>query len=70
LSIISRKTIEWYKEVDGPEDNSLIDTNQSGYVYQKDTVGLERLEDWRDSICWEEVQANWLAEQGDRRARR
>jgi hypothetical protein len=42
-----------------------MDSNQSGDVYQKDTVGPERLEDWRDTICSEEVQADWLSEQGD-----
>ena len=46
-----------------------MDTNQSGDVYQNDTVGLDRVEDQRDSICSEEVQPNWLSEQGDRRTR-
>jgi len=41
-----------------------MDTNQSGDVYQKDTVGPESLEDWKDTICSEEVQGDWLTEQG------
>jgi hypothetical protein len=39
------KAIEWYNEEGGLEDNSPMDSNQSGDVYQKDTVGPERLED-------------------------
>jgi len=65
LRTIQRKAVEWYNEQDGPEDNSPMDTNQSGDVYQEDTVGLERLEDWKDTICSEEVQADWLSGQGD-----
>jgi len=57
--------VEWYNEEDGPEDNSPMDTNQSGHVYQKDTVGLERLEDWNDTTCSEEVQADWISGQRD-----
>jgi hypothetical protein len=64
-STIRGKAIEWYNEDDGPEDNSLMDTNQSGDIYQKDTDGPKRLEDWKDTICSEEVQADWLLEQGD-----
>jgi hypothetical protein len=60
--MIRWKAVEWYNEEDGSEDNSLIDTNQSGDVYQKDTVGPERLEDQKDTICSEEVQADWLSE--------
>jgi hypothetical protein len=41
-------------------------TNQSGDVYQKDPVGPERLEDWKYTICSEEVQVDWLTEPGDR----
>ena len=59
LGMIWRKADEWYKEVDGPEDNSPMDTNQSGDVYQKDTVGLDWLEDWQDTISSEEVWAAW-----------
>jgi len=36
---------EWYKEIDGPEDNSPMDNNQFGDVSQKDNVGPERLDD-------------------------
>jgi hypothetical protein len=43
--MIRRKAVEWYNEEDGPEGNSPMDTNQSGDVYQKDTVGPKRLED-------------------------
>jgi len=46
-----------------------MDTNQSGDVYQKDTVGPERLEDSKDTVCSEEVQADWLSEQGDWKTR-
>lgn len=60
----------WYNEVDGPEDNSPMDYNQSGNKHHQDTVGAERLEDWRDTICLEKVQADWLLEQGYRRTRR
>jgi hypothetical protein len=43
-----------------------MDTNQSGDTYQKDdTVGPKRLEDWKDTICSDEVQADWLSEHGD-----
>jgi len=45
LSKIQKKAVEWYNEVDSPEDNNLMDTNQSGDLYQKDTVGPEKLED-------------------------
>jgi len=61
--MIWRKAVEWYDEEDSPEDNSLMGTNQSGHVYQKETVGPERLEDCKDTICSREVQANWLSEQ-------
>jgi len=57
--------VGWYNDEDGPEDNSPMDTNQSGHVYQKVTVGLEKLEDWKDSIYSDEVQADWLSEHGD-----
>jgi hypothetical protein len=43
--MMRRKVNEWYDEVDGPEDNSLMDTNHSGDVYQQDNVGTESLED-------------------------
>jgi hypothetical protein len=43
--MIHRKAVEWYNVEDGPEDNSPMDTNQSGDVYQTDTVGSDRLED-------------------------
>jgi len=69
LSRIWRKAVEWYKEVDDPEHNRPMDTNQSGDVYQKDTVGPEKLEDRMDTICSEEVQVNWLSEHGDWRMR-
>ena len=65
MSMIRGKDSEWYNEDDGPEDNSPMDTNRSGDIYQKDTVGPKRLEDWKDSICSEEVEADWLSEQGD-----
>jgi hypothetical protein len=42
-----------------------MDPNKSGDVSQKDTVGPERLEDWKDTICTEEVQADWVSEQWD-----
>jgi len=42
-----------------------MDTNQPGDIYQKNTVGLKRLEELKDTICSEEVQANWISEQGD-----
>ena len=58
-----REAVEWLNKEDGPEDNSPIDTNNSGDVYQKDTVGPERLEDWKDTICSKEVQADWLSHQ-------
>jgi len=45
------------------EDNSPMDTNQSGDVYQKETVDQAKLEDLKDIICSEEVQANWLSPQ-------
>jgi len=69
LSTIREKAVEWCKEENGPEDNSPMDTNQSGDVYQKDTVCPEGLEDWRDTICLEEVQADWLPEHRDWRAK-
>jgi len=69
LSAIRWKAVEWYKEVAGPEDNSPMDNNQSGDVYQKDTVAPERLEDWKDTICSEEVKVDWLSEEGDWRTR-
>jgi len=52
------KVVEWYEEVDGPEDNSPMDTNQCVDVYQMETVRPERLEDGKDVICLKEVQAN------------
>ena len=60
MSMILRNTGQWYNEKDRPEDNGLMDTNQSGDVYQKDTVGLEKLEDWKDTIRSEEIQADLL----------
>jgi hypothetical protein len=42
-----------------------MDTNQSGNVYEKDTVGPERLEDRMETICLEEVQADRFSEQRD-----
>jgi hypothetical protein len=39
------KAVEWYKEEDGPEVSSPIDTTQSGDVYRNDTVCPKRLED-------------------------
>jgi hypothetical protein len=50
LSTIQRKAIEWSNEEDGPEDNNPMDTNQSGDLYQKDTVCPETLEDWKNTI--------------------
>jgi len=64
LDTIQWKAVEWYDGEDGPEDNSPMDLNQSGAVYQNDTVRPEGLEDWKDNICTEEVQADWLSEQG------
>jgi len=43
--------VQWYIEGDGLEDNSPMDPNQFGDVYQKDTVGQRRLEDWKDTIA-------------------
>jgi len=63
--MIQRKDVEWYNENDGLENNSPMDTNQSGDVYGKDTVCPERLEDGRGTIRSEEVQADWLSEQGN-----
>jgi hypothetical protein len=41
--------------VDGPEDYSPIDTNQSGDVSQTDTIdGPDRLADRKDIICSDE----------------
>jgi len=45
LGTIWREAVEWFNKEDGPEDNSPMDTNQSGDEYQKDTVGPERLGD-------------------------
>jgi len=42
-----------------------MDTNQSRDVYQKDTIGTETLEECKNTICSEEVQADWLSEYGD-----
>jgi hypothetical protein len=56
---------EWYNEEDGPEDNISINTNQSGNVYRKNTVGPERLEDLKNTICSDKVQTDWLSWQGD-----
>jgi len=60
--------VEWYKEVYGPEDNSLMDANPSRDVHQMDTVGPESLEDWKDTICPGEVQGDWLSKLGDWKA--
>jgi hypothetical protein len=57
--VIQRKAAEWCNKEDGREDNSPMDTNHSGHVYLNDNVCLERLKDWKDTICLEEVQANW-----------
>jgi len=43
--MIQGKAVEWYNEVDGQDDNSLMDTNQSEDVYLKDSVDSERLEE-------------------------
>jgi len=48
--MIQRKAVEWHKEVNHPEDNSLMDVNQSGDVNHKDYAGPAKLEDWRDTI--------------------
>lgn len=40
----TKKDVEWYKEVDGSEDNSPMDVNQSGVVCQKDSVGPQGLQ--------------------------
>jgi hypothetical protein len=58
----SRKPVEWYKEVDGLEDNSPMETNQTGDVYQMESVGPESLDDWKDTIYLEAGQADWLSE--------
>jgi len=63
LGTIRWEAVEYYDGEDGPEGYCPIDTNQSGDVYQKDTVGPERLEDWKDTICSEEVKADWSSEQ-------
>jgi len=52
--------MEWYKEVYGPTENSPVDPNQSGDGDQIETGGQESLEDWMDTICSNEVQADWL----------
>jgi hypothetical protein len=46
-----------------------MDANQSGDVSKIETVGLERLEDWKNNICSEEVQADCTAEEGDWRTK-
>jgi hypothetical protein len=58
LSTIRWEAVEWYNVDDGPEDNSPMDSNQSGDFYQKDTVGRERLEYGKNTICLGEVQAD------------
>jgi hypothetical protein len=42
--MIRQKAVEGYNMVDGLEDNSPMDTNLSADVYQKHTVGPERLD--------------------------
>jgi len=42
-----------------------MDTNQFGDVYQMDTPSPKKLADMQDTICSEEVQADWVSEQGD-----
>jgi len=65
LTMIWRKAMEWAKHVDGTEENSTMEANQSGTLHQEDTIGPERLEDWKNNTCSEEIQADWLSEQGD-----
>jgi len=65
LYTIRCRAVEWYTEEDSLEDNSPMDTNQSGDLYQKHNVGLEKLEDWKDTIFSEEVQVDLLSKQGD-----
>jgi len=64
MGAIRCEAVEWKDGEDGLEDNSPMDTNQSRDVYQKDTVSPDRLEDWKDTICSEEVQADWFPKQG------
>jgi hypothetical protein len=37
--MVRRKAVEWFNDKDGLEDNSPMNTNKSGDVYQSDTVG-------------------------------
>jgi hypothetical protein len=50
--------VGWYKDVAGPEDNALIDSNQSRTEYETHAVGLKRQEGWGYNICWENVQVD------------
>jgi len=52
-------------EVEGSEEHSPMNTHQPGDVYRNDTVHLERLENSRDTICSEEVQADRLSWEGE-----
>jgi hypothetical protein len=63
--MVQRRAAEWYNGEDGLEDTSQMDTNQSGDVCHKDTVCPKRLEDWKNTILSEDVQADWLSEQSD-----
>jgi hypothetical protein len=58
LCIRSQKAGEWYQEVYGPEDNSLINPNHSRDVYQQDTVSPERVEHWNDTASCEEIHTD------------
>jgi hypothetical protein len=42
-----------------------MDTNQSGDLYQKDTVCPETVENWKNTIYSYDVQADGLSEQED-----
>ena len=46
-----------------------MDANQSGDLYQKDTVGPEWLEDLKDTNWLDKVHANWLSNNEDWRMR-
>jgi hypothetical protein len=42
-----------------------MDANQSGDIYPKDTVCPEEREDLNDTICSQEVEADWFSVPGN-----
>jgi hypothetical protein len=58
MSTIWRKAVEWYRELAGLGNHSPTATNHSGDVYHQASGGPDRLENWMETICSEEVQAN------------